>query len=366
MRIVITGGHLTPAIAVIKKLQQSAGWKILFIGRKQTTEGDQSLSVEFQTISQLGVNFVNINAGRLQRWPTRYSLISFLKIPLGFFQSLFYLFRFRPDVILSFGSYVALPVVLSGWLLRIPVITHEQSFSPGLANRLIAPLSKKIAISWPETARFFPAKKVVLTGNPLRPEILSISYKQSAIRHLPAIYITGGSQGAHALNEVVRKALPTLLRKYQLIHQCGPLTRYQDYQKLKAQSEKLKTVLKKRYQLKKWFSSKETADILGQVDLVVSRAGANIITELAFLNKPALLIPLSFGREQQENADRIAQTGLVKILSEEKLTPKSFLTAIKEMMENLGEYQKKGQKAKKMIHSQAAGKLIAEVKKCGH
>lgn len=141
-KIVITGGHLTPALAVMEKLREQ-GWQIVFFGRQHALEGDSSVSVEYQTITKLGISFISLTAGRLQRSFTRYTVFSFLKIPIGFIQSFYYLIKFKPTVILSFGGYVALPVALAGWMLKIPIVTHEQSVVPGLANKIIFKFAKK-------------------------------------------------------------------------------------------------------------------------------------------------------------------------------------------------------------------------------
>jgi len=149
-KIVVTGGHLTPALAVIEKLRQD-GWQIVFFGRKHALEGDPAVSVEYKILKEQGIPFVNLTSGRLQRSLTRYTISSLLKIPLGLIQSFYYLLKFKPNVILSFGGYLALPVALAGWILRIPIVTHEQSVIPGLATRIITHFAKKICVSWPQT-----------------------------------------------------------------------------------------------------------------------------------------------------------------------------------------------------------------------
>lgn len=363
-KIAITGGHLTPALAVIEKLKKEGNWQIFFIGRKQTMEGDRAPSIESQIIPKLGIDFLSIKAGRIQRGFNRYFFPALFKIPLGFCQSFCYLLKFHPDVILSFGGYLAVPVVLSGWLFGTPIITHEQSVIPGLATRFISLLAKKIAVSWKETLRYLPKTKTVLTGNPIREEILKISKLKTQNLKLKTIYITGGNQGAHVINETVRECLPELLKKYKIIHQCGTVEYYKDYKKLKIKSEKLKTGLRKRYRLAKWFNSEEVAEILALADLVVSRAGANIISELALLGKPAILIPLPWGGEQRNNARILADTGLGKILPQKELTARNLLQAIESLIGNLQDYQKKGKIAKKLIETDGTRRLIVEVKKC--
>ncbi len=364
-RIVITGGHLTPALAVIEEMKASGQWEILFLGRKKTMEGDRGEAMESQIIPQMGCRFQSLSAGRWQRRWNKHWPAAFLKIPVGFFQAFYHLACFRPEVILSFGGYLALPVVFSGWLLGIPIVTHEQSLEPGLANRLIARLAKKVAVSWQQTRQYFPSDKVIFTGNPLRQAILQAQPLSRRRTGLPVILITGGNQGAHAINEAVRQCLASLLQKYVIYHQSGTVAYYQDYEKLKIKNEKLKTALKKRYHLKKWFSVKELAEILSQADLVVSRAGMNIISELIYFQKPALLIPLFFGREQQTNAVFLANLGLAKILLQADLTPKRLAKEINAMIKKKDVYQSRGRQWRQLVKSEAARKIVAELERCG-
>jgi len=191
----------------------------------------------------------------------------------------------------------------------------------------------------------------------MREEILKRERHEREREKRKIIYITGGNQGAHVINETVKKCLPELLKKYKIIHQCGTVEYFGDYEKLKDFSHP-------RYRLAKWFDSKEVAEILGQADLVVSRAGANIISELAFLGKPAILIPLPSGSEQETNAKVLTEIGLAKILPQKKLTAKSLIQCITPLIQNLEEYKKKGKEAKKLVRIDASERLIAEVKKC--
>lgn len=365
-RIVITGGHLTPALAVIQFFQKKDSWQILFIGRQHAMEGDQAPSVEAQVVPKMGIDFVTIKAGRLPRTTTRYTLLAMSKIPLGFFQAFNYLLKFKPDVILSFGGYLAVPVVLAGWLLRIPVVTHEQSLRPGLATRLISFFASKIAVSWQESTAFFPKNKVVFTGNPLRQEILRLPNRQAAKPpSRPTIYITGGNQGAHAINAVIGQCLPLLLKKYRIVHQCGTVEYFHDYEKLQRRASRLPLGLKKDYRLGRWFDSQKVAKILAQADLVISRSGANTVFELAFLGKPAILIPFPFLKEQEDNARCLAQTGLVELLLQQELSPTRLMFIIKKMISNLEKYQKAGKQARQMVKVDAGRRLVELVRKCG-
>jgi len=363
-KILITGGHLSPALAVIEELKKRKEWKDFFVGRKHPLEGDKALSLEYKTIKKLEIPFFDLKTGRLQRRFTRYTISSLLKIPSGLIQAFSLVAKLKPDIILSFGGYLALPVVVAGWFLKVPIVTHEQTMTSGLANKFIGLLAKKICLSWPETVKSFPKEKVVLTGNPVRREIfnnqqLTIS-NQLSNENLPLIYITGGSLGAHSINEVILKILPQLLKKYRIIHQCGDSITYQDYQKLDARRYSLDTKLRKRYYLTKFVGLEDIGWVLNNAGLVISRAGANTVTELLALAKPAILIPLpwSGGGEQEKNAKILKNLGSAEVLSQEKLTGETLYQCIESLMQNIGKYKKNAEKGKGLVILNAAEKMV--------
>ncbi|OGY24217.1 MAG: hypothetical protein A2Y57_03130 [Candidatus Woykebacteria bacterium RBG_13_40_7b] len=362
MKIVVTGGHLTPALATIeefKKISEEEGLylEIIYIGRSKSAEGDKAPSAESVIVPQTGVKFIPINPGRLQRKFTIYTIGALAKIPLGIIQSYLILQREKPDVILSFGSYVALPVVLAAKSLRIPILTHEQSFSLGLANRIIEKISDRIALSWNRPS-LIKEGKVIFTGIPIREEILQVR----KVKHKKKIiYLTGGNQGSHVINICVGEALEELLKKYYVIHQCGTLEFYNDYEMLKDKSSKLPKDLVKKYQLAKWYNTKELAEIYAKVDVVVGRSGANTVSELAFLGIPAIFIPLSWGEEQKLNAKLLENLGLAAILPQRELTPKRLLGALDFLIENLDKFNSKSKEAKKLVRKDSTRVLVQEV-----
>ena len=189
MKIVIVGGHLSPALAVIEKLK---GEDVSYIGRKHVFEGDKALSLEYQEIEKLRLPFYVLLTGRLQRRFTKHTIPSLAKIPFGFFQSLAILRKIKPDVVLGFGSYLFLPVAAASKLLGIPVVMHEQTLEAGFSNKLISKFAKKVCISWKSSDSFFPKDKVILTGNPLREDIINIKKIKKTENKIPLIYITGG------------------------------------------------------------------------------------------------------------------------------------------------------------------------------
>lgn len=371
-RIIITGGHLSPALSLIKELRKEGSWEIFFVGRKHPFEGDKALSFEWKVIRKIGLPFFPLVTGRVQRRFTFYTIPSILKILIGLFQSFKFIYKIKPDIILSFGGYIAFPVAFSGWLLKVPVVTHEQTLMPGLANRIIAFFARKICLSWPETLSFFPKEKTILTGNPLREEIFK--YQRSNIKDqisnedLPFIYITGGITGSHAINKAVLEILPELVKKYRIIHQCGESRVYKDYEKLKTRGLKLKAQLRKRYCLTKYVGLEDIGWVLNSADIVISRAGANITSELLALGKPAILIPFPFaaGDEQRKNAEILKRKGIGIIIEQKNLTGKSLKRKIDFMIKNLSKLKKKGEVMKKRINLDAGQKILKVVEKTLH
>lgn len=358
-KIVITGGHLTPALATIDELRKEKDVEIIFIGRARATEGDKAPSAESVVIPNLGIKFYAINAGRLQRRLTKYTLWSIGKIPLGVIQSLGILSRERPQVILSFGSYVAAPVVLAGWVLGIPIITHEQTVKGGLSNRFIARFAKRIALAWEHSKEFFPKNKTIVVGNPIRKELLNLERKRVT---RPTIYITGGNQGAHAINEMVMDILFDLVRGYEVIHQTGGSEVYKDYEALSAQANQLPPRLKSRYLVAKWFNTDETVEVFSRTTLVVGRSGANTVVETMALGLPAVYIPLpiSANNEQVKNAKVMEDLGAAVILPQDRLTPKRLLAAINLVVKNYKKYRDNAKKAQKVLKLNAASLLAKE------
>ncbi len=347
MKILITGAHFTPAVAVIEELRKmDSQAKVVYVGRKTTQEGDKSLSVESKVLPTLGIKFIPIISGRLQRYFSIYTIPSLFKIPIGFIQAIYILLSEKPDVILSFGGYVALPSVIVGWLFSIPIIVHEQTLVSGLANKISSLFADKICVSFPTQN-----PKAVLTGNPLRKEII-----ESLNRHHHKgvkILITGGNQGSHIINLAVEKSLDKLTKLASIVHVTGD-NKFDDFERL----EKLQS---DRYIVKKWIGE-DWGRVLKQSDLVVSRAGINTLSELAYLSLPALVIPIPYlyQDEQNKNARFFQELNLVRILPQSKLTPKTLYENIKNILDNLKKLKENAGKAKKIIIPDSAKRVALE------
>lgn len=360
--IALTGGHITPALALIEALEQRDDISLVFIGRKHAIEGSRTLSFEYQLVREKGIRFVSITAGRLQRHISWQTIPSIFKIPIGYIQAFIYCLTERPSLIVSFGGYVALPPAIAGWLCRIPVITHEQTLVAGLANRIIARIAKRVCVTFPETLTQLPKGKAVYTGLPMR-EGLFTPPKKSPFdldrEHYPMIYVTGGGTGAQSLNRLVFPILPTILRHHSIIHQVGD-TSLAEAQKIR---ESLPEDSKDRYIVKSYIPIPTLSWVLAHAALVVGRSGANTVMELAALAKVAVLVPLpwSGGGEQQENAAWLVQNGGAVVLNQPELTPQILENKIEATWANLRSFQKRADAFASQIPRDGTKRFVREI-----
>lgn len=369
MKVLLTGAHFTPAQAVIEELKKIPDVEIIYIGRKNTLEGDKAVSLESQILPSLGVKFYPIFAGRLRRSLDIYTLISLIKIPIGFVQSFYILTKEAPDVVLSCGGYVGLPVVISAWALSIPIIVHEQTLISGLANTISNLFADKVAVSFKKKYSF-SSDKLILTGNPIRKEILDPKDKppqevlsllsQAKKEGLRILYITGGNQGSHVINEAVAGVLDQLTQKFVVVHQTGD-SKFKDYDKLV--DLRLKSKYPERYLVYKWFTRPGQGYLLRNVDIAVSRAGVNTLLELAYLKIPTVIIPLPFvlKDEQTKNATFFKQIGLGEVLPQSRLNGTNLLNEVKKILASLDSYKEKAIQAKAEVLLNASEKLVQEI-----
>ena len=333
-----------PNIAVIEEIQLRLApdkFKLLYIGTRK--------GMERRMMAKLNVPFKGIFCGKLRRYFSFRNLVDFFKLPIGIMQSYFQILAFKPDVIFCKGGFVSFPVAVAGWLARKKVILHESDFSPGLANKLSSRFATKILVSYEETARFFPKSKVEFTGNPVR-KWLNEGDKAGAANltglkeDLPVLLFMGGSLGAGFINQIVRKNLDDLLRKYQVIHICG--------------ANNLSGLrIKRCYETE--FAGKELADLYALADVIVSRGGANSLAEIAYIRKPAVIIPL--GRQasrgdQMENARAFVKDYPAVLINEEEYAPANFFKAIDGLInpdDGAGSVHSGGAGTKNRWHNQA-------------
>lgn len=318
-KIVITGGHLTPALATLNELKKKGYNKIFWIGVKKNQAGNSKETAEYLTIAKESIPFFSLRTGKLIRnWEFStffYGLKQCFLIPVGFFNALILILRIRPAIVISFGGFLALPVVFWANLFRIKIVTHEQTQILGLANKIIAKLANKVLISWKSSEKFFPKAKTVFTGNPIRREILyskSLTLTRDFDKTRPILFVMGGNQGSHHINDKIFEILPKLLEDFNVIHQTGNSEATGDYTKALRIKESLNSFVSLRYNVKDYISSEEIGEALNSSTIIICRAGANTVTELLAIGKLSIIIPLpkSSYNEQVKNALLIESTGL--------------------------------------------------------
>ncbi|MDH7476736.1 MAG: UDP-N-acetylglucosamine--N-acetylmuramyl-(pentapeptide) pyrophosphoryl-undecaprenol N-acetylglucosamine transferase [Microgenomates group bacterium] len=361
MKILITGGHLAPALAIIEELKkQKSRTEIVFVGGKFVLDDKKTLTLEYKSVIRKKIKFISLETGRATRILSFRSLKNFFKFPLGLVGAEKIIREEKPDLILSFGGYLALPVALSAFLHRIPVYTHEQTINPGLTNRIISLFAKKIFLSFDNTKKYFNPKKTIVSGNPIRQTVFQTIKKPFEIKkEKPVIYFTGGSLGSHSINWHLKNLLPKLLKDYIIVHQTGDTKEYQDFEILSKIKKKLPETLKKNYFLSKHFYDDEIGYIYQTADLVVGRAGANTFFELLALKKPAIFIPLpwSANKEQQQQAELFKKAGLGEIFSQSDKS-ENLYRLIKKMIKNLNVYKDCFKKLTKPFNKNDAAKII--------
>lgn len=327
-RIILTGGgtagHVTPNIALIPKLKD-LGYDIQYIGSYN--------GIEKELIEPFGIPYHGISSGKLRRYFSVQNFTDPFRVVKGFSEARKLIKDLKPDVIFSKGGFVSVPVVLAGKRCKVPVIIHESDMTPGLANKIAIPSAVKVCCNFPETLDSLPKGKAVLTGSPIRQELLS-GNKIAAMdmcgftADKPVILVIGGSLGSVIVNNAVRKSLPRLLEKFQIIHLCG-----------KGKTDDSLNDTKGYCQFE--YIRDELRDIFALADIVISRAGANAICELLALRKPNLLIPLSAKASRGDqilNARSFEQQGFSMVIEEEDLTEETLVSSVLDLYENRGSY----------------------------
>jgi UDP-N-acetylglucosamine--N-acetylmuramyl-(pentapeptide) pyrophosphoryl-undecaprenol N-acetylglucosamine transferase len=326
--IVLTGGgtagHVTPNIALIPGLRE-LGYEISYIGSYD--------GIEKKLIEEMGIPYYGISSGKLRRYFDWKNFSDPFRVLKGFSEAKKLLKQLKPDVVFSKGGFVTVPVVIAAGRLKIPAIIHESDMTPGLANKLCIPSATKVCCNFPETVNSLPADKAVLTGTPIRQELMS-GNKEAArtfcgfTSDKPVLMVIGGSLGAASVNENIRKILPELLKDFQIIHLCG---------KGKMDESLKDTAGYVQYE----YIKEELPDLFALADIVISRAGANAICELNALHKPNLLIPLSAKASRGDqilNARSFERQGFSMVMEEEEITETSLLQAIHTLYENRQSY----------------------------
>ena len=327
-RIILTGGgtagHVTPNIALLPRLKE-LGYDIQYIG--------SYTGIEKELIEPFGIPYHGISSGKLRRYFSVQNFTDPFRVLKGFREAHKLIRQLKPDVIFSKGGFVSVPVVLAGKRCKVPVIIHESDMTPGLANKIAIPSAAKVCCNFPETVANLPADKAVLTGTPIRQELLSGNAENGRkfcgfTADKPVLMVIGGSLGAASVNDNVRKILPELLKEFQVVHLCG---------KGKTDKSLNGTAGYVQYE----YIQDELPDLFAMADIVISRAGANAICEIRELHKPNLLIPLSAKASRGDqilNARSFERQGFSKVLEEEEITEEKLLETIRQLYTDRQKY----------------------------
>ncbi len=330
-KIILTGGgtagHVTPNLALLPALRE-AGFEVRYIG---TYSG-----IEKRLVTDAGIPYDGIASGKLRRYFDLKNFTDPFRVLKGYAEARKLIRKYKPDVVFSKGGFVSVPVVYAAHHAKVPVVIHESDMTPGLANKLCYSSAEKICCNFPETLKLLPEGKAVLTGSPIRRELLT-GEKETGLQYAhftgekPVILVIGGSLGSVAVNKAVREALPELLKTYQVIHICG---------KGNLDESLIGTAGYIQFE----YVDAPLRHLFAAADLVISRAGANTICELLALKKPNLLIPLSAAASRGDqilNADSFAEQGFSLVLKEEDLTPESLLSSVQKVYDDREAYRAK-------------------------
>lgn len=363
MKIVLTGGgtggHIFPIVAVAKKIREMVpegeDLDFLFLG----PDGE----IEREAMEKEMIPTKKILSGKLRRYFSLSNITDIFIIPIGILQSLWQLLVFMPDVVFSKGGYAGIPVVIAAWLYHIPIVIHESDMMPGLANQFTAKLARHVLVSYSDAANFFNPVKVAISGNPVRPELVSGSMDEakkifSLREDKKTILVMGGSQGAKIINEAIVHILPKLVEKFDVIH----LTGKADYENVISEAGRIGIKAGYNGYHPFPFLHEEISHALAAADLVISRAGANAIMEIAANGKPAIIVPIkhSANDHQSQNAFALTEVGAAIVLEQNNLGENMLLEKIEEVMNNR-ELQYELSERIKRLYNPAAAENIAEV-----
>ena len=329
-KIILTGGgtagHVTPNIALLPSLKKN-NYNIEYIG---TANGIEKVLIENQNIK-----YHVISSGKFRRYFDVKNFTDPFKVIKAIFQAKEIIKREKPDLVFSKGGFVSVPVVIGAYFNKVPIIIHESDMTPGLANRISIPYCTKVCVTFPETLKYIKKNKAVLTGSPIRQELLngsSISgaalcnFKDKKI----VLLVIGGSLGSKAINEIVRKSINTLLKSYNIIHICG-----------KGNIDK--SLLSKNNYAQFEYVNTELPHLYAYSDIIISRAGANVIFELLALKKPNILIPLSAKSSRGDqilNARSFEKSGFSLVIEEENLKEDLLIERLNYLIKNRDTYVK--------------------------
>jgi UDP-N-acetylglucosamine--N-acetylmuramyl-(pentapeptide) pyrophosphoryl-undecaprenol N-acetylglucosamine transferase len=347
-----TGGHIYPAIAIANELKSRfPDAEFLFVGAKD--------KMEMQKVPQAGYPIKGLWIAGLQRKLTFQNLLFPIKLISSLWKSLLIIKNFKPDVVIGTGGFASGPLLQMANLLNIPTVIQEQNSFPGITNKLLSKKANRICVAYENLERFFPKEKMILTGNPVRQDLIAIeSKRQEAIKHFnldpskKTLLVLGGSLGARKLNQLIEKELQNISNQnIQIIWQCG-----------KFYLEQYKKYNSKNVQV---FAFIDRMDLVyAAADFMISRAGASSVSELSIVGKPVLFIPSPNVAEdhQTKNAKSIVDRNGALMLKESELDEK-FNAVFSDLVNNENLQKQLSENIKKLAKVHATRDIVDEIVK---
>lgn len=340
-----TGGHLFPGIAIAKRVCETfPETRVLFIGTDRPFEKEQVAKAKFYHSVSGATGIKGLG------WQKK--LKAAVRIPLSVLNCMVKLIRFRADAVVGVGGFSSGPVILAAWLLRRPVVLHEQNSVPGIANRLAARFAKRIFITFPESEAFFPEGKCTLSGNPVRDEILQAAKRPPQADKPTTLLVAGGSQGARGINKAITQALTELKAlNIQIIHQCGE----NDLSKVKEAYQKAEISASVTPFIQNMHEAFEKAD------LIVGRAGATTLSELMVMGKPSILVPFpqATDNHQEKNGRYLEKAGAARVILESELEEGVLSEAVQSLLADPEALSAMG-KAARSLAMEEADRTVAD------
>ena len=362
MRILFSGAHLTPALAMIDFIQTNhKEHQLFFVGRLYSQEKLNQKAIEKEEVEKRKIKFIPFSASKFANYSFLSRASAFFMFPKTIALARKILIEEKIDLFLSFGSYLAVPFAIAAKSLGITVVTHEQTVVLGKANKFIASIADKVAISYEETKKYLKRSDLVVTGNPIRARLFAKDLKRPKwLTETPKnlLLVMGGNQGSFIINDLIKENLEKLLEKYSIIHQCGRVNKIRDsFKELNEIKNKLPKVLQEKYFIKEWIEEEDLFWIYQHAKFAISRSGANAVLELSLAPLPAILIPLenTYQNEQQANASVMQKINGALILQQSKLDTNTFLDSIAYLEKNYKEMRLS--LAKNQLYQDASSKL---------
>lgn len=375
MKVLISGGHLTPALAVIDYAREHFPEdQFVFAGRLYSQPKLKQRSWEKQEVSKRDVPFVAFHSPKLDGQPPWRLPLTLINLMGAVGRARQLLTQYKPDIFVSFGGFLGLPLAIAAKTLGIPVLTHEQTRTGGVANQWIARFADVVAISFPESKKYFPSQKVQLTGNPLRTSLFikhtpEPEWLTSPHPSKPLLYVTGGNQGSQCINILVQEALPQILEDWWVIHQCGSPTNLMNYKKsLEKTRSKLPRSLQDDYYIREWVTERELAWIYQHAGGVLTRSGANTVSELVAAALPAVFIPLPQAHhdEQRLNAEAVVEAGAGLLLPQKEASVETLVETLKTFKKKMRTMQRHAEALQDNLPADPTTQLYQLIQQLAH